>query len=74
VNGDGAGAPRRELIEEISRDRELDFEAEQIDAAHAMLRRYRDELARLRSIQFDYLDPVEPAHAMQWIREGGTSA
>lgn len=73
MSGDAADAPRRELLEEISRDRQLGLEPEQIDAARAMLCRYRDELARLRSIQFDYLNPVEPAHALRWIQEGGSS-
>jgi hypothetical protein len=74
MSGDGADAPRRELLEEISRDRQLGFEPEQIDAAHTMLRRYRAELERLRSIEFDYLSPVEPAHALRWIQQGGSSA
>jgi hypothetical protein len=71
VSGSSADAPRRELLEEIARDRQLHFTPEQIDAAHTMLSRYRPELARLRSLEFDYLNPVEPAHALQWIQEGG---
>jgi hypothetical protein len=73
MSGETADAPRRELLEEINRDRQLGFEPEQIDAAHAMLRRYRDELARVRLIEFDYLNPIEPAHALQWIQEGGSA-
>jgi hypothetical protein len=73
MSGEAADAPRRELLEEINRDRQLGFEPEQIDAAHAMLRRYRDELARVRSIEFDYLNPIEPAHALRWIEEGGSA-
>jgi hypothetical protein len=69
----GEHSLRRELLEEICADRQLDFSAEQIDAAHAVLMRYRDELSRLRSINFDYLTVIEPAHALQWVREGGTS-
>jgi hypothetical protein len=73
VSGGANDGPSRELLQEISRDRELGFTPEQIDAAHAMLRRYRDELERVRSIEFDYLNPVEPAHALQWIQQGGQS-
>lgn len=73
MSGGAGDGPRRELLEEISRDRRLGFTAEQIDAAHAMLHRYRDELERLRSIDLDYLDPIEPAHALHWIQQGGSS-
>jgi hypothetical protein len=73
VSGGATNGPRRELLEQISRDRELGFTPEQIDTAHAMLHRYRNELARLRSIDFDYLTPIEPAHALQWIQQGGSS-
>ncbi len=66
-------APRRQLLEEISRDRQVNLSDEEIEAARAMLARYRGELERLRSIRFDFLDPIEPAHAVQWIQNGGRS-
>jgi MFS transporter, DHA1 family, multidrug resistance protein len=66
--------PTVDLLLALTDDRRLDLTEPEIEAAHAMHVRYRDELERLRAVRLQYLPPyVEPATALAWIERGGRS-
>ena len=67
--------PTLDLLAAMAADRRLGLEDAELQAAHEMHARYRDELDRLRAVRLQYRPPyVEPATAVAWIERGGRSA
>ena len=64
-----------ELYNKIAAAQGLSFEPERFSAAVATHDGLRDALTRLREVPLSFLEPVyEPASALTWIENGGTSA
>jgi hypothetical protein len=68
-------ADTAELYNRIAAEQGLGFAPERYAAAVATHDGLRDALLRLRAVPLSFLEPVlEPASALAWIENGGTSA
>jgi hypothetical protein len=67
------GTPNVEDFEAILRDRDISMSRERVKAAVELHARLRPELDRLRAVRLEYLSPIEPATAVQWIESEGRS-
>lgn len=64
--------PDQAVFEAVLRNQGLTLDPRRLAVTLEAHAAFRPALNRMREIELDYLDPIEPGHVQQWIDGGGS--